>query len=97
MIEVVHFTARWCRPCVRVAAALGELAARHPAVRFTELDVEAQPEAAQRYGVLALPTVLLLRDGAIVGRVDGARRKSAYERALREVVPAPELARERDP
>ena len=96
MIEVVHFTARWCRPCVRVAAVLAELAGRHPAVRFAEVDLDARPEAAHRDAVLALPTVLLLRDGEIVARLDGAHRKTAYERALAEVVPAAELGRDRD-
>ncbi len=42
------------------------------------------------------PGDLLVRDGEIVTRLDGARRQAAYERALAEVVPAAEVARDRD-
>ena len=90
MISVVQFTAPWCGPCKPVARALAELAPSFPDVEFSEIDVDADVEAGVRHDVLVLPTVLVLRDGEVVARLDGARRRDDYERALREVVPAAE-------
>jgi thioredoxin 1 len=90
VISVVQFTAPWCGPCKPVARALAELAPSFPDVEFSEIDVDADVEAGVRHDVLVLPTVLVLRDGEVVARLDGARRRDDYERALREVVPAAE-------
>lgn len=86
MIRVVHFTAPWCGPCKSVARSLAELAPEYPEVEFAEVDIDAEPTAE----VLALPTVLVLRDGEVVARLEGARRRRDYERALAEVLPAAE-------
>ena len=88
MIEVLQFTAPWCGPCKPVAAILAELATRYPQVRFGEVDVDAEPETGMRFGVLTLPTVVILRDDEPVQVIDGARGRAEYERALAEVVPA---------
>ena len=88
MIEVVQFGAPWCRPCKPVEAILGELAAAYPDVRFEAVNLDEEPERGERYGVLTLPTVVILRAGEAVATIEGARRREAYERALAEVVPA---------
>ena len=82
------FTAPWCAPCKPVARALAELAPRYPSVRFAEVDVDAEPETGMRFGVLTLPTVVILRDDEAVTVIDGARGRGDYERALEEVLPA---------
>jgi thioredoxin 1 len=86
VIRVVHFTAPWCGPCKSVARSLAELAPAYPDVEFSEVDIDAEPTAE----VLALPTVLVFRDGEVVARLEGARRLRDYERALAEVLPAGE-------
>ncbi len=88
MIEVLQFTAPWCGPCKPVEALLAELAPRYPSVRFSRVDVDAEPETGMRFGVLALPTVVILRDDEPVAILDGVRKRGDYERALAEVVPA---------
>lgn len=45
-------------------------------VRFTAVDVDAEPALAERFGVRAMPTVVLLRDGREVGRVVGSRPRA---------------------
>lgn len=86
MIRLVHYTAPWCAPCKAVARTLAELAPAYPQVDFAEVDIDVEPTA----DVLALPTVVVLRDKEIVARLEGARRRRDYERALAEVVPAAE-------
>jgi thioredoxin 1 len=90
VIRVVQFTAPWCGPCKPVAKILAELATSYPGVEFAELDVDADFEAGVRHDVLMLPTVLVFRDDEVVGRLEGARRRKDYERALAEVVEAAE-------
>ena len=90
MIRVVQFTAPWCGPCKPVARTLAELAPAYPGVEFAEVDVDAHFEAGIRHDVLMLPTVIVFRDDEVVTRLEGARRRKDYERALAEVVEAGE-------
>lgn len=69
---------------------LAELAPRYSGVEFSEVDVDADFEAGVRHEILVLPTVLVLRGDEVVARLEGVRRRSDYERALGEVVPAAE-------
>jgi thioredoxin 1 len=91
VIEVLQFTAPWCAPCKPVEAILHELEPNYPGVRFSKVDVDAEPETGMRFGVLTLPTVVVLRDDEPVAILDGARKRAEYERVLAEVVPAARL------
>ena len=72
-LAVVHFRADDCSACDGVASILAQLvdgfAGRLP---LTEIDVHAQPGLADRYNIRLTPTILLIRDGAVVDRVVGA-------------------------
>lgn len=82
MIRVVQFTAPWCGPCKPVAQALAALAPAYPGVEFAEVDVDADLEAGVRHEVLVLPTVIVFDGENAVARLEGARRKGDYERAI---------------
>ena len=80
---VVAFGAPWCRPCHAVEAILERLAARSPGrLSFVRVDVDENPLAAARYGVLSLPTVMVFEGGEPRETIVGARGARHYERAL---------------
>ena len=84
------FTAPWCAPCKPVARALARARAAVSVGRgFAEVGRRrASPRRGMRFGVLTLPTVVILRDDEAMTVIDGARRRGDYERALEEVLPA---------
>ena len=73
---LVDFWAEWCPPCHMIAPVLAEIAV-DLAGRLTvaKINADENPATAARYGVLALPTLAVFRDGEIVWRAVGARPK----------------------
>jgi thioredoxin 1 len=79
---VVDFWAPWCGPCHALEPVLTRLEDQAGGrVEFTKLNVDQNPVAAARYGVLALPTAILFSGGEPRETVVGARSPSHYERA----------------
>lgn len=70
---VVHFWAGWCEPCNLIDVVLGNLQERwKEQVTMARLEAESVPEAALRYDVQAVPTVVLFFQGKVQGKVQGA-------------------------
>lgn len=84
---LLYFTANWSGPCRLVAPSLRDLRANDPAFgpaacQAFDVDVDAGPEIAQRFGITSIPTVVLVKAGAVAGRVVGAPPRSSYQRTL---------------
>jgi thioredoxin 1 len=86
---LVAFGARWCMPCRKLEGALatvaGELAGR---VRIVELDASSNRRAARRYGIEALPTLILFVNGQPVERATGALSAEEIKDLLSTLAPA---------
>jgi thioredoxin 1 len=92
---LVDFWAPWCGPCHAITPVLQSLEeAAGERVVFAKVNVDENPVAASRYGVLSIPTVILFAGGEPKETVLGARPRFHYEQALREVLPAAELGRD---
>ncbi len=80
---VVDLYATWCGPCKMIAPMLEKEAARlGEAVRFAKVDSDAEPELSTELGVQGLPTILFMREGREVYRLEGAPPNSQAIGAL---------------
>ncbi len=73
-LVVIDLWAAWCAPCRMVAPVLERLAARYAdRLKVVKVDVDHNPRAAARFDARSIPTLVLMRDGAVVKRVIGAQ------------------------
>ena len=77
---VVDFWAEWCGPCKQIGPALEELSSElGDKVKIVKLNVDENPNAASRYGVRGIPTLLVFKDGQVASSKVGAAPKSALQ------------------
>lgn len=73
---LVDFYADWCGPCRMVAPLLEEIANENPDVVVAKVNVDDQPELASEFGVFSIPTLVVLKNGAVASKSAGARPKA---------------------
>ena len=80
---VVDFWAAWCGPCRMVGPIIDEISKEYEGKAIVgKVDVDANQEFAAKYGVRNIPTVLVFKDGEVVGRQVGVAPKTSYSDAI---------------
>ncbi len=82
-VALVDFWAPWCGPCRMMGPVLEALAERHPEVTIAKVNVDENPALAARFGVSAIPLLVVLKDGEEVDRLIGVRPVSDVAAVLR--------------
>lgn len=86
---VVDFWAPWCGPCLMIAPIVDELATEYKdRVKFVKVNVDENPELANRYSVLSIPMLGVFKDGTLVGRIVGFMPKAALKQQLESTLAA---------
>ena len=82
---LVDFWAEWCVPCHMVSPVVEEIGQeKGERLNVVKLNIDDNPDATRRYGVMSIPSLILLKGGEEVARVIGARPKDAI---LKDVDP----------
>nr|WP_250807302.1 thioredoxin [Neorhizobium tomejilense] len=86
MPVLIDFWAEWCGPCKMIGPTLEELSETFGSrVKIVKLNVDSHPDVAARYGVRAVPTMALVRNGAVADIKVGAAPKSVISQWLESV------------
>ena len=84
---IVDFWAEWCGPCKMIAPILEEIATEQAGkLRVAKINVDDNPDAARRYEVMSIPTLIVFRDGQPVKRLIGAKGKGQLLQELSEYI-----------
>lgn len=73
---LLDFWAPWCGPCRMVGPVLDEIAQERADIKVGKINVDEQPELAVQFGVMAIPMLVVMKDGQVTSQAAGARPKA---------------------
>ena len=73
---LLDFWAPWCTPCRMVGPILDEIAGERSDIKVAKVNVDEQPDLAGQFGVMSIPTLVVVKEGRIVQQAMGARPKA---------------------
>jgi thioredoxin 1 len=80
---LVDFWAEWCQPCKMVRPLVHELAEEYAGkMKFTEMDVDANPQVPGSFGVMSIPTIMLFKGGKPVSTIIGAQPRENFKQHI---------------
>lgn len=82
-VTVTDFWATWCPPCRMQAPIIEETAkSLDGKVKFSKMDVDANPETPAQFGIMSIPTLIIKKDGQVVDKLVGLHSKDQLEHVL---------------
>ena len=80
---LIDFWAEWCGPCKMIAPLLDEAAGEYAEkLQIVKLNVDENPNVAQKFGIRSIPTLMIFKDGAVQAQKLGAMSKSQLNEFL---------------
>ena len=75
-LSLLDFYADWCGPCRMVLPIVDEIANERSDLLVGKINVNDNPDLAKEFGVMSIPTLVVMKDGKVINRVSGARSKA---------------------
>lgn len=73
---LMDFWAPWCGPCRMVVPLVEEIAKERSDIKVVKINVDEEQELAMQFGVMSIPTLVVMKNGKVVNQVTGARPKA---------------------
>ena len=74
-VSLLDFYADWCGPCRMVMPIVEEIAGEREDLLVGKINVDENSDLARRFGIISIPTLIVMKDGEVVNRVSGAKNK----------------------
>lgn len=78
-LVLIDFFATWCGPCKMLSPVIEQVEREHPELKVVKVDVDEAPAIAAKYGIQAIPTLFLLKEGKVVNSSMGYINKNQLE------------------
>ena len=79
---LVDFYADWCGPCKMMSPIIDSIAEEMRDVKFGKVNVDENPELAEKFEIMSIPTIVIIENGQVKQTLIGLRDKNAIEQAL---------------
>lgn len=79
---LLDFWAEWCGPCRMLSPVVDQIAAERTDIKVGKVNVDEQPELAHQFGVMSIPTLVVMKNGEAVAQSVGVQPKEAILRML---------------
>ena len=73
---LIDFWASWCGPCRMIAPIVEEIAEERSDIKVAKINVDDEPALANKFGVMSIPTLVVMKDGEVVNQAVGVRPKA---------------------
>ena len=81
-IAVIDFWAPWCVPCKMMTPVVDKIAANNPDFVVAKVDIDVSPQLAQRFNVMSVPTIIIMKDGEPVDQTIGVVTEKVIMRKI---------------